>query len=109
MSVSDVEAFTRRFADFVASKKLQRDRTIQANTELVLVTTGRQFDEQVAQLGPFGEGNPAPVFLLRSGGRNCERKVKGGGGNLLRSPLYASTGDGYSLPGAPARASMPPK
>lgn len=66
MPLSHVEAFTREFADFVASKKLERDRTIRADTELVLATMGRQFYEQLAQLEPFGEGNPAPIFLLRS-------------------------------------------
>lgn len=66
MPLAHVEAFAREFAGFVADQKLRCDRTIRADAELVLATAGKQFDEQLAQLEPFGEGNPAPVFLLRS-------------------------------------------
>jgi len=65
MPLAHVETFAREFAVYAASLALSRDRTIHADTELVLATAGKQFDEQLAQLEPFGEGNPAPVFLLR--------------------------------------------
>lgn len=64
MLLAHVETFAREFAVYAASFDLQRDRTIHADIELVLATAGKQFDEQLAQLEPFGEGNPAPVFLL---------------------------------------------
>ena len=66
MPIAHVETFAREFAVYAASFDLPRSRTIQADTELVLATAGKQFDEQLAQLEPFGEGNPAPVFLVRS-------------------------------------------
>jgi len=66
MPLAHVETFAREFAAYTASLDLRRDRTSHADAELVLATTGKQFDEQLAQLEPFGEGNPAPVFLVRS-------------------------------------------
>ena len=66
MPLAHVETFAREFAIYAASLDLPRDRAIHADAELVLATTGRHFDEQLAQLEPFGEGNPAPVFLVRS-------------------------------------------
>ena len=66
MPLGHVETFAREFAVYAASLDLPRDRVIHADAELVLATTGKHFDEQLAQLEPFGEGNPAPVFLVRS-------------------------------------------
>ena len=44
---------------------MERNHEIREDGELVLATAGKHFDEQLALLEPFGEGNPAPVFLLR--------------------------------------------
>ena len=66
MPLAQVETFAQEFAEYAASLDLPRDRTIHADAELVLATAGKQFDEQLAQLEPFGEGNPAPVFLVRN-------------------------------------------
>jgi len=66
MPVGRIEAFATEFNTFVEGLKLERNREIREDGELVLATTGKHFDEQLALLEPFGEGNPAPVFLLRS-------------------------------------------
>lgn len=66
MPLVHVETFARRFAEFVATLKLKGRREIQEDAELVLAMAGKRFDEQLALLEPFGEGNPAPVFLLRA-------------------------------------------
>jgi len=65
MPVGQIEAFKKEFISFVEGLKLSRNREIREDGELVLATTGKHFDEQLALLEPFGEGNPAPVFLLR--------------------------------------------
>lgn len=65
MPIRHVEAFAKEFAAFVDSLKLNRNHEIREDGELVLATAGKHFDKQVALLEPFGEGNPAPVFLLR--------------------------------------------
>lgn len=65
MPASQIEAFAKEFTIFVESLKLERNHEIREDGELVLATAGRRFDEQLALLEPFGEGNPAPVFLLR--------------------------------------------
>jgi single-stranded-DNA-specific exonuclease len=65
MPVGQIEAFAKEFTIFVEGLKLERDREIREDGELVLATVGKRFDEQLALLEPFGEGNPAPVFLLR--------------------------------------------
>ena len=65
MPIAHVETFAREFAAFSATLKLKGRREVQADAELVLATAGKRFDEQLALLEPFGEGNPAPVFLLR--------------------------------------------
>lgn len=65
MPVSQIEVFAKEFAAFVEGLKLERNHEIRENGELVLATAGKHFDEQLAMLEPFGEGNPAPVFLLR--------------------------------------------
>lgn len=64
MPIGHVETFAREFAAFVATLKLKR-REIREDAELVLATAGKRFDEQLALLEPFGEGNPPPIFLLR--------------------------------------------
>ena len=66
MPIAHLEIFAREFAAFVATLKLKGRREIQEDAELVLATAGKRFDEQLALLEPFGEGNPAPVFLLRA-------------------------------------------
>ena len=65
MPVSQIEAFAKEFAAFVEGFRLERNHEIREDGELVLATAGKHFDEQLALLEPFGEGNPAPVFLLR--------------------------------------------
>ncbi|MGH9604671.1 MAG: single-stranded-DNA-specific exonuclease RecJ [Terracidiphilus sp.] len=64
MLLANVETFAKEFAALVATFKLKKSE-MRVDAELVLATVGRQFDEQLALLEPFGEGNPAPVFLLR--------------------------------------------
>jgi single-stranded-DNA-specific exonuclease len=66
MPVGQIEAFAKEFAAFVDGLKLERNHDIREDGELVLATAGKCFDEQLALLEPFGEGNPAPIFLLRS-------------------------------------------
>jgi single-stranded-DNA-specific exonuclease len=65
LPLAHVEAFARDFAAFVATLKLKGRREIQEDAELVLATAEKRFDEQLALFEPFGEGNPAPLFLLR--------------------------------------------
>jgi len=65
MPIDQIEAFAKEFTMFVEGLKLKRNREIREDGELVLATAGKRFDEQLALLEPFGEGNPAPVFLLR--------------------------------------------
>jgi len=64
--VGQIEAFAKEFTAFVEGLKLERNQEIREDGELVLATAAKHFDEQLASLEPFGEGNPAPVFLLRS-------------------------------------------
>jgi single-stranded-DNA-specific exonuclease len=66
MTLAHVDAFAKDFTSFVEGLKLEGNREILEDGELVLATAGKHFDEQLALLEPFGEGNPAPVFLLRS-------------------------------------------
>jgi single-stranded-DNA-specific exonuclease len=66
MPIGQIEAFAKEFTAFVEGLKLERNHEIREDGELVLATAGKHFDEQLALLEPFGEGNPAPVFLLRS-------------------------------------------
>ena len=65
MPIGQVDVFAKEFITFVEGLKLIRKYEIREDGELVLATAGRHFDEQLALLEPFGEGNPAPVFLLR--------------------------------------------
>jgi single-stranded-DNA-specific exonuclease len=66
MPIGQIEAFTKEFTTYVEGLNLQRNLETREDGELVLATAGKHFDEQLALLEPFGEGNPAPVFLLRS-------------------------------------------
>ena len=66
MPISQIDAFAKEFTAFVEGLKLERNHGIREDGELVLATAGKHFDEQLALLEPFGEGNPAPVFLLRA-------------------------------------------
>jgi single-stranded-DNA-specific exonuclease len=66
MPIGQIEAFAKEFTNYVEGLGLDRNRTIREDGELVLAMTGKHFDEQLAQLEPFGEGNPAPIFLVRS-------------------------------------------
>ncbi len=66
MPIAHVETFAREFAAIAETLKLNGRREIQEDAELVLATAGKRFDEQLALLEPFGEENPAPVFLLRA-------------------------------------------
>ena len=63
--IGQIEAFTKELTNFVDGLKLERNREIREDGELVLATASKHFDEQLALLEPFGEGNPGPVFLLR--------------------------------------------
>jgi len=65
MPIGQIEAFSKEFAVFVDGLKLERNYEIREDGELVLATAGKHFDQQLALLEPFGEGNPAPVFLIR--------------------------------------------
>jgi len=65
MPIGQVDTFAKEFISFVEGLKLGRNHEINEDGELVLATAGKHFDKQVALLDPFGEGNPAPVFLLR--------------------------------------------
>ncbi|MGA7524543.1 MAG: DHH family phosphoesterase [Acidobacteriaceae bacterium] len=65
MPIGQIEAFAKEFTTFVESLKLDRNHEIREDGELVLATAGKHLDEQLALLEPFGEGNPAPIFLLR--------------------------------------------
>jgi len=65
MPIGQIEAFAKEFTTFVEGLNLERDHEIREDGELVLATAGKRFDEQLALLEPFGEGSPAPVFLLR--------------------------------------------
>ena len=66
MPIGQIEAFTKEFTSFVENLRLDRNRETREDGELVLATAGKHFDEQLAHLEPFGEGNPAPIFLLRA-------------------------------------------
>jgi single-stranded-DNA-specific exonuclease len=66
MPIGQIEAFSKEFAVFVDGLKLERNYEIREDGELVLAMAGKHFDEQLALLEPFGEGNPAPIFLLRT-------------------------------------------
>jgi single-stranded-DNA-specific exonuclease len=66
MPIAQIETFAKEFTTLVEGLKLDRTRENREDGELVLATAGKHFDEQLALLEPFGEGNPAPIFLVRS-------------------------------------------
>jgi single-stranded-DNA-specific exonuclease len=66
MPLAKFETFANEFTAFVEGCHLNRSGEIREDAELALATAGKHFDEQLAQLEPFGEGNPAPIFLLRT-------------------------------------------
>jgi single-stranded-DNA-specific exonuclease len=66
LSIDQIQAFATEFTTLMEGLKLDRTREIREDGELVLATAGKHFDEQLALLEPFGEGNPAPIFLLRT-------------------------------------------
>jgi single-stranded-DNA-specific exonuclease len=66
MLIGQIEAFAKEFSSFVEDLKLDRNREIRGDGELVQATAGKHLDEQLALLEPFGEGNPAPIFRLRA-------------------------------------------
>jgi single-stranded-DNA-specific exonuclease len=65
MPIGEIGVFAKGFTSFVEGLKLDHNHEIREDGELVLATVGKHFEEQLALLEPFGEGNPAPVFLLR--------------------------------------------
>ena len=65
MPIRQIEGFAKEFVAFVDGLKLERNHHIREDGELVLAAAGNHFDEQLALLEPFGEGNPAPIFTLR--------------------------------------------
>jgi single-stranded-DNA-specific exonuclease len=66
MPTAQIETFAKEFTALVEGLKLDRTHEIREDGELVLAMAGKHFDEQLALLEPFGEGNPAPIFLVRS-------------------------------------------
>jgi single-stranded-DNA-specific exonuclease len=66
MPTAQIETFAKEFTTLVEGLKLDRNREIREDGELVLATAGKRFDQQLALLEPFGEGNPAPIFVVRS-------------------------------------------
>jgi pimeloyl-ACP methyl ester carboxylesterase len=66
MPVCHIEAFSKEFTSFVEGLELDRNREIRKDGELELATAGKQFDEQLALLEPFGEGKPAETNATSS-------------------------------------------
>jgi len=65
MPLEQVKAFEQQLNEAVGALKLPRQIPVKAEAQLSLAMIGRNFDQQIAALEPFGEGNPAPVFGLR--------------------------------------------
>jgi single-stranded-DNA-specific exonuclease len=65
MALEHVETFQQKFNEAVGALKLPRQFPVKAEAQLSLAMIGKNFDQQIAVLEPFGEGNPAPVFELR--------------------------------------------
>ena len=67
MPIGQIEAFAKEFTAFMKGLKLQRNHEIREDGELVLATAGKHFDEQLALLEPFGEGNRRPRWREERG------------------------------------------
>jgi single-stranded-DNA-specific exonuclease len=65
MPIHQIEGFKKLFISFVESLNLPAPSAPQAEGELVLAEYGTRFDEQLALLEPFGEGNRAPLLTVR--------------------------------------------
>lgn len=63
--LAHIGAFEQKFVHSVESAGLKPETGIRAEAEIVLSMVGSRFNEQLSLLEPFGEGNRAPVFLLR--------------------------------------------
>jgi single-stranded-DNA-specific exonuclease len=66
MPTGQIEGFEKEFVSVVESKNLQARTVRSAEGELVLAMLGPRFDEQLAQMEPFGEGNRPPVLAVRT-------------------------------------------
>ncbi len=66
MPIDQIEPFEKEFTSVVESVNLPARTVPQAEGELVLATLGPRFDEQLAQMEPFGEGNRAPILAVRT-------------------------------------------
>ena len=65
MSINQIQGFEKEFVSFVESMNLSTPSVPQAEGELALAAHGPRFDEQLAQMEPFGEGNRAPLLAVR--------------------------------------------
>jgi single-stranded-DNA-specific exonuclease len=65
MPLEHIGPFEQEFARSVESAGLKSNSGICAEAEIVLSIMGSRFNEQLALLEPFGEGNRAPIFLVR--------------------------------------------
>jgi single-stranded-DNA-specific exonuclease len=66
MPIDQIERFEKEFNSVVQSVNLPARTAPQAEGELVLAMLGGHFDEQIAQVEPFGEGNRAPLLAVRT-------------------------------------------
>ena len=66
MPTGQIEGFEKEFVSVVESKNLPARTVPRAEGELVLAMLGPRFDEQLAQIEPFGEGNRPPVLAVRT-------------------------------------------
>jgi single-stranded-DNA-specific exonuclease len=66
MPINQIESFEKEFVSVVASMNLPLRTVPRAEGELVLAILGPRFDEQLAQMEPFGEGNRAPILAVRT-------------------------------------------
>ncbi len=66
MPINQIEPFEKEFISVVESMNLPARTVPQAEGELVLAMLGPRFDEQLAQMEPFGEGNRAPILAVRT-------------------------------------------